>query len=68
MVKADGTQSKVHYRAPDRDFVVFIADTAELQKWKSDKSVPLVEVVQSFQVFVTEYASQLCVSARTETR
>lgn len=54
MVKADGIQSKVHYRAADRDFLVFIDDTAALQKWKSDKSVPLVDVVQSFQVFTTE--------------
>eukprot|EP00892_Ulva_mutabilis_P000762 jgi/Ulvmu1/10687/UM067_0013.1 len=58
MVKADGTQSKVHYKASESDFVVFIADTEALQKWKSDKSVPLVEVVQSFQIFTTEHGAQ----------
>lgn len=57
MVKGDGLQSKVHHRAADRDFVVFIDDTSALQKWKSDKTVPLVDVVQSFQIFVTEYDS-----------
>lgn len=52
-MKGDGPQTKVHYKGADDDFIVFIAGTEILKKWKEDKSIPLVEVVQSFEVFVT---------------
>lgn len=52
-MKGDGPQTKVHYKGTEDDFIVFIAGTEILKKWKEDKSIPLVEVVQSFDVFVT---------------
>jgi Shwachman-Bodian-Diamond syndrome (SBDS) protein len=53
MVKGDGPQTKVHYKGSDDDFVVFIEDRQQLKAWKADHSIPLVEVVQSFDIFST---------------
>ncbi|KAI9294473.1 FYSH domain-containing protein, partial [Neoconidiobolus thromboides FSU 785] len=41
----------------DKDLFVFIADPQIYKKWKSDKSIPLVEVVDSFQIFDTDTGS-----------
>jgi hypothetical protein len=53
MTRGDGVQSKVHYKGKEDDFIVFIDDTASYKKWLGDKTVPLVEVVSSFKIFVT---------------
>jgi Shwachman-Bodian-Diamond syndrome (SBDS) protein len=49
----EGQQARVHYKGSDDDFLVFVEDVASLKKWRGDKTVPLVDVVQSFDVFVT---------------
>jgi Shwachman-Bodian-Diamond syndrome (SBDS) protein len=59
MVKGDGPQMKVHYKGSDDDFVVFIEDAAALKAWKADHSIPLVEVVQSFDIFSTNKCEHL---------
>ncbi|KAF1809616.1 DUF1960-domain-containing protein [Eremomyces bilateralis CBS 781.70] len=53
MVRADGYQTKVHYQGRVDDFIVYAESVAALQKWKEDKSTPLVSVVDSFQIFVS---------------
>lgn len=45
--------AKVHYKGTEEDFIVFLESTADLEKWKGDRSVPLAQVVNSFQIFVT---------------
>lgn len=52
---------KVHYKGKGgvkssdhpEDFIVFAESADAVKKWKSDKSTPLVDVCNSFEVFVT---------------
>ncbi|KAK4186443.1 ribosome maturation protein [Podospora australis] len=54
MTRADVTRSKVHYKSPSgEDFVVMVDSADDYQKWHNDKSIPLAQVVSSFQVFTT---------------
>lgn len=58
--------TKVHYKGADEDFIVFVESEEDLKKWKSDRSVPLAQVVNSFKIFVThKYVSPF--SSRTHT-
>ncbi|KAM7206932.1 Ribosome maturation protein SBDS [Rhypophila sp. PSN 637] len=53
MARGGTTQSKVHFKGKSDDFLLFIDDLDAYKKWIGDKSVPLVEFVSSFQIFVT---------------
>ncbi|KAI8092192.1 ribosome maturation protein [Gilbertella persicaria] len=44
---------KVVYKGADSNEFFVIANADMVTKWKSDKTVPLVDVVQSFDVFTT---------------
>lgn len=53
MVKGNTTQTKVHYKGKDEDFIIFVDDIETFKKWQSDKSVPMAHFISTFQVFVT---------------
>ncbi|KFY31065.1 hypothetical protein V493_01429 [Pseudogymnoascus sp. VKM F-4281 (FW-2241)] len=53
MVRGQGLQSRVHYKGINDDYIVFVEDPAMLKKWREDKTVALVEVVDAFKVFIT---------------
>lgn len=53
MVKADGVQTKVHYKGAEDDFIIIVEDAEIVKKWKGDKTIPLVDVVNAFDVFCT---------------
>ena len=53
MTRADGPETKVHYRGKVDDFVVIVESVEAVKRWKSDKSVPLIDVVNSFDIFCT---------------
>ncbi|KAI1818425.1 shwachman-Bodian-diamond syndrome protein [Poronia punctata] len=53
MTKGEATQIKVHHKGKDDDFIVFVDDHETYKKWLSDKSVPMVEFVSAFKVFVS---------------
>lgn len=48
-----GDQIKVHYKGKDDDFIIFIDDIKTANQWKSDKTIPLAQVVSTFKIFVT---------------
>lgn len=52
-MRGNATQTKVHYKADNEDFIVFAESAAAVNEWKKDKSVPLAQVVDSFKIFVT---------------
>jgi hypothetical protein len=52
-MRGNDQQVKVHYKGNNDDFIVFVESAKAVQEWKADKSVPLVQVVNSFKVFVT---------------
>lgn len=54
MVRADGQVTKVHYKGQEDDFIVIVESAESVREWKGDKSKPLVDVVDSFDVFVTD--------------
>jgi peroxiredoxin len=53
MARGEANQVKVHYKGADEDFIVFVDDAKVAKDWKTDKSIPLAQVVSSFKTFVT---------------
>lgn len=53
MARGEGNQPKIHYKGEHEDFVVFVDDAKAAEGWKTDKSIPLAQVVSSFKIFVT---------------
>lgn len=53
MARGEVTQPKVHFKGNSEDFIVFIDDTKAAEDWKTDKSIPLAQIVSSFKIFVT---------------
>ncbi|RFU72295.1 ribosome maturation sbds [Trichoderma arundinaceum] len=53
MTRGESTQSKIHYKGKQEDFLVFVDDVELYKKWLSDKSVPLAHFTSAFTVFVT---------------
>ena len=52
-MKGQGIQARVHYKGAEEDFVVIAEDADIVKKWRSDKTIPLVDVVNSFDIFTT---------------
>ncbi|KAG1452485.1 hypothetical protein G6F56_007809 [Rhizopus delemar] len=48
--------TKVVYNSNDTEFFV-IANPGLVSKWREDRSTPLIDVVQSFDVFITSNGS-----------
>jgi len=53
MPRGNAAQTKVHYQGKEDDFVIFVEDIEQVQKWKNDRSIPLAQVVSGFKIFVT---------------
>ncbi|KAI9728308.1 MAG: hypothetical protein M1834_007712 [Cirrosporium novae-zelandiae] len=53
MPRGNAPQTKVFFKGSSEDFVVFVDHPDELKKWKSDKSIPLAQVMSGFKIFVT---------------
>jgi len=53
MTRGESTQSKIHYKGKQEDFIVFVDDVDTYKKWQSDKSIPLAHFISTFNVFLT---------------
>ncbi|KAJ5781883.1 uncharacterized protein N7518_010366 [Penicillium psychrosexuale] len=53
MARGNDTASKIFYKGSSDDFVVFVDDIESLQKWKSDRSIPLTQVLNGWKIFLT---------------
>ncbi|KAF2766168.1 shwachman-Bodian-diamond syndrome protein [Teratosphaeria nubilosa] len=53
MVRGNDTQTKVHYKGSNDDFIILVDSAKAVQDWKNDSSVPLAQVVSGWKVFVT---------------
>jgi len=53
MTRADTDLVKVHFKGKEDDFIIMAESSDAVKKWKNDKSTPLVDVVNSFDVFTT---------------
>jgi len=52
-MKGNASQTKVHYKGKDEDFIIFVDSKEAVQEWKKDSSIPLAQVASGFKVFVT---------------
>lgn len=63
MTRGEGTQSKVHFKGKNDDFIIFVDDVEAYNKWKSDSSVSLAQFISSFKIFLThKYVLELFVA------
>jgi ribosome maturation protein Sdo1 len=53
MPRGNAEVTKVHYKGKTDDFIVFVDSPEDLKKWKSDQSIPMAQVVNSFKIMVT---------------
>jgi ribosome maturation protein Sdo1 len=53
MTRGEVEQIKVHYKGQDDDFIILAESSSAVKKWRDDKSTALVDVVSSFDIFVT---------------
>lgn len=53
MVRGTASNTIVHYKGKNDDFIVFAESAEDVQKWKEDKTIPLAQVVNGFKVFIT---------------
>jgi len=53
MTRGDKPATRVHYKGDHNDFVIFAESPEIVCRWKRDRSIPLMEVVDSFHVFTT---------------
>jgi hypothetical protein len=52
-MRGNAPQTKVHYKGKEDDFIIFAESKEAVQTWKTDKTVPLAQVVSGFKIFVT---------------
>ncbi|KAK1769715.1 SDO1-like protein [Phialemonium atrogriseum] len=53
MARGETTQTKVHFKGSNDDFVVFLESEEQYNKWQKDRSIPLAQVVSAFKIFTT---------------
>lgn len=54
MTRGESTQTKIHYKGSNDDFLIFVDDTEQYEKWlKGDTSIPLAQFISSFKIFLT---------------
>ncbi|KAJ5503869.1 hypothetical protein N7463_006743 [Penicillium fimorum] len=53
MARGNETASKIFYKGSSDDFIVFVNDLEILKKWKTDRSIPLTEVLNGWKIFLT---------------
>jgi len=54
MVRGEGTQHKVHIKKNEEDYIIFVESPTIVEEWqKSENTMPLAQVVQSFKVFTS---------------
>lgn len=54
MPRGGANQTKIHYKGKVDDFIIFVDDAKAAKDWLSDSSIPLAQVVSSFQIFTTD--------------
>ncbi|KAK4199153.1 ribosome maturation protein [Triangularia verruculosa] len=53
MARGEATRAKVFFKGEHDDFVVIVDSAEDYQKWISDRSIPLAQVVSAFKIFAT---------------
>ncbi|KAB8078495.1 DUF1960-domain-containing protein [Aspergillus leporis] len=53
MTRGNKRQSKVIYKGQTEDFVIMVEDTAAVQSWRRDHSIPLAQVLDGWKIFTS---------------
>lgn len=53
MPRGNREHSKVFYKGGNDDYIIFVDDLQAYKDWKNDKTIPLVNIVSGWRVFVT---------------
>lgn len=53
MPRGNANVTKVFYKGNTDDFIVFVESPEDLEAWKTDRSIPLAQVVNSFKIMLT---------------
>ncbi|KAK4235919.1 DUF1960-domain-containing protein [Achaetomium macrosporum] len=51
MARGGNQMTRVHYKGPNDNYFVFVDSLEDYRKWLKDSSIPLTQVVRSFQIF-----------------
>ena len=52
-MRGNAPQTKVHFKGKEDDYVIFAESAQAVKDWRSDKSIPMAQVVNGFKIFVT---------------
>lgn len=59
MARGNSPQTQVFYKGSSGDqFCIFVDSVEQLQKWKADSTIPMVDVVAGWKVLVPEHGKQ----------
>ncbi|WBW71988.1 SBDS family protein Rtc3 [Schizosaccharomyces osmophilus] len=58
MSSGPANQTRVFYQTDAASFVIIAASQNDVNNWRSDKTIPLTQVVDSFQVFSLNKGSE----------
>lgn len=53
MTRGNKRQTKVIYKGQTQDFVIMVEDTAAVQSWRRDHSIPLAQVLDGWKIFTS---------------
>lgn len=59
MARGNGPQVRVIYEGKEDKFVVFAESEEAVKEWRGDRSIPLVQVVDGFDIFLTRGHQQV---------
>ncbi|KAK5400949.1 hypothetical protein LTR06_011071 [Exophiala xenobiotica] len=45
--------TKVHFKGNTDSFIIFVESAQDVERWKKDRSIPLIQVVNSLKIMVT---------------
>ncbi|KAJ8608142.1 hypothetical protein MRB53_039821 [Persea americana] len=62
-MRGNSGQVICHYKGKEDDFIVYVESSKAVSDWKADSTIPLVDVVKGFKVFVTH---KVCHSIKAE--
>ncbi|KAK3307739.1 ribosome maturation protein, partial [Chaetomium strumarium] len=53
MARGGSHMTRVHYKGQHDDYFVFLDSLEDYRRWLKDSSIPLAQVVRTFQIFCT---------------
>ena len=53
MTRGEAKQVIVHYKGKEEDFIIVVESAEAVEKWKKDSSIPMIEVVNGWEVLVS---------------